>query len=261
MAQPFPRLVFAVLAFVGLSAAGLNPGARAASKEELEIARRITAAQMPLDKLPEAYRQKVTDIVDQSATVYSRSPATAFPCKPAVYHWLVDNPQCGFRAWKVLGTKCATVEKKEDGSYFGKDQAGSEFHVHTVFEEPGRRIWYAEGTAKATAVSSPVPVRAVLVLRYQEVKGVDGRIGIRHRAELFTQAEAKTTGLMGKLWGMSADVLATKAAEQVDLFFSGIAWYMSEHPEWTKTALQPTAATAAEEAKQVEMLFKTFERP
>jgi hypothetical protein len=255
MAQPFPRVVLAALAFASLSGMAL-----AGPKEELEIARRMTAAQIPLERIPETYRQKVTEVVDQAASVYSRSAATAFPCNPAVYFWLVDNPQCGFRAWKALGTKCAAVERKDDGSYLGKDAAGSEFRVHPVFEEPGRRIWYAEGMAKPTSISSPINVRAVLVLKYQEVKGVDGRIGVRHRAELFTQIESKSTGLMGKLWGMSADALAGKAAEQVDLFFSGISWYISEHPEWTKTTLQPTSTTSAEETKHIEGLFKELAR-
>jgi hypothetical protein len=233
--------------------------AGAAPPEEMEIARLITASQVPLEKLPEAYRQKVRDVLDQSTSIYSRSNVAAFPCKPAVYHWLVENPHWGFKAWKALGSKCATVELKDDGCFLGTDSSGSDFKLYTVYREPGRRIWYAEGMAKPTVLSPPVSVRAVLLLKYQEVKGIDGRIGIRQRAELFAQVDTKSAGLLAKLWGLSAEAITAKAVEQVDLFFSGMSWYITEHPAWAKTTLQPTNTTPVGEVKQIEAMLQEIE--
>jgi len=256
MRSLFPQSVPVFLLLLAVPAkAWANPS------EEMELARRITASQVPLEKLPEAFRQKVGDVLDQSASIYSRSAVTAFPCKPAVYHWLVENPHWGFRAWKALGSKCATVEMKDGGCFVGTDNSGSEFKVQTIYREPGRRIWYAEGMAKPTPLSAPVNVKAVLLLKYQEVQGVDGRIGIRQRAEMFAQVDTKAIGLLAKLWGVSGETVAAKAVEQVDLFFSGMSWYITEHPAWAKTTLQPMNGVRPEEVKQIEAMLREIGAP
>jgi hypothetical protein len=247
----FPRAMLACLVclFGAIDGRG-GPG------DEMEIARRITAAQVPIEKLPASHQKRVTDLLDQSSSIYSRGSSAAFPCAPAVYKWLVDNPHWGFRAWKALGSKCATLERNADGTFVGKDTTGSEFKLELLYNEAGRRIWYAEGMARPTPISTPLQVRAVLLLRFQEVTGVDGRVGVRQRAELFTQVDTKASSILGKLWGMSAESLNRKAVEQVDVFFSGMSWYISEHPDWAKTHLQPTKASQPEEARQLEELLR-----
>ena len=92
MLSHFPRASLACVVLLTF----LLPG-RADSIDEMEIARRITAAQVPIEKLPATHRQKVMELLDQSSSLYSRGSSAAFPCNPAVYHWLVDNPHWGFR--------------------------------------------------------------------------------------------------------------------------------------------------------------------
>ena len=79
MAHLFPRVVLATMAFVIFASF-----AAAAANDELELARRITAAQVPLEKLPEADRRNVAEILDKASSVYSRSSATAFPDRKSV---------------------------------------------------------------------------------------------------------------------------------------------------------------------------------
>jgi hypothetical protein len=236
---------------------GIAP-ARAERSEEDDMAAKVTAAQFPLEQVPAAYRAKVEVLLKQP-TAYCRGPIEAFPCQPQVYAWLLDNPHLGFRAWRALGVKCATVEQKPDGSFEGADPLGSELKFTEVLREPNRRVWYAEGQARPAPLAPSIALKVVLLLRHHEVVGADGRIGVRHRAELFAQFDAgRAAKFISKLWGLTTDTVAKKAAEQVELFFSGLAWYISEHPDWVNPTFKPTKKTTPQEIQQVQALVQVL---
>jgi hypothetical protein len=239
-------LVLCCLAAAGPARAGGPPG-------DPEVQRRLSAAQVPLERVAEGLRAKVADLIDH-APLYSKGPVESFPCQPAVYHWLLDHPHWGFKAWQALGATAATVERQPDGSFVGTDPQGSHLRWQTVLSEPGRRIWYVEGVGRAAPVLPGLTIKAVVLLRYQDVVGLDGRHGVRHRAELFAHYEGKTATVLARLSGMTVDGTAAKIVEQMELFFSGMAWYATEHPAWVRKVLQPKP----EERAQVEELYRVL---
>lgn len=231
-----------------------NRSVPAELSEAEEAAARITAAAFPYDQVPDALRAKVEAVLKQPTT-YARGPIEAFPCQPKVYAWLLDHPHQGFRAWKALGVKCAAVEQRGDGIFHGVDPLGSEMTCYEILREPNRRVWYAEGMAKPAPIGPSVPIRAVVLLRYHDVVGADGRLGVRHRAEVFAQYDAgRAAKLVSRLWGLSNETVTRKAAEQIEMFFSGLAWYISEHPEWPPTALKADKKTSARDLEQITLL-------
>lgn len=238
-----------------LASAALE-SAPAEMSESQEIAARISASTFPLEQVPEAFRAKVEGVLKQPTT-YARGPIEAFPCEPKVYAWLLDHPHHGFRAWKALGVKCATVEQRGEGVFHGVDPWGSEMTCHEILREPNRRAWFAEGTAKPAPIGPSVPIRAVVLIRYHDVVGADGRVGVRHRAEVFAQYDAgRAAKLVSRLWGLTNEAVTRKAAEQIELFFSGLAWYISEHPEWPPTALKPDKKASPRDVEQIALLMQ-----
>ena len=241
-------VAWALIAPANLRAEDENPIARA------------SAEQIPLEKISPGMRDKVAGLLKDHA-LYCRGPVEAFPCRPGVYQWLLDNPQWGFRAWRALGAQCATVEHKDDGWFVGVDPQGSELRWQTVLNEPGRRLCYVEGTGRLAPLTPTVTMKAVVFLRYQEVVGVDGRTGIRHRAELFAQFEERTVAWLAKLTGFTASSTAGKAMEQVELFFSGMAWYVSEHPIWAKRVFPANDAARPDEKQAMETFWRELAAP
>jgi hypothetical protein len=225
--------------------------------EEGNVLARAAAAHVPVDRIAPGMRDKVTALL-KDHSLYCRGKVEAFPCRPAVYEWLLDHPQWGFRAWRALGAQCATVEPKEDGWFVGVDPQGSELRWQTVLQEPGRRLWYVEGAGRLAHLTPAVSMKALVVLRYQEVVGIDGRIGIRHRAELFAQFEERTVAWLARLTGATADSSAGKAIDQVELFFSGMAWYVSEHPVWVKRVFPAIDAAPPEEKQALESFWREY---
>lgn len=243
---------------IGLAAVLTAPAGVRADDENLLA--RAAAAQVPVDRVAAGMRDKVAALLKDHA-LYCRGPVEAFPCRPGVYQWLLDHPQWGFRAWRALGAQCATVEHKEDGWFVGIDPQGSELRWQPVLQEPGRRLWYVEGIGRLAPLTPSVSMKALVSLRYQEVVGVDGRTGIRHRAEVFAQFEEKTIAWLARLTGATADGAAGKAIEQVELFFSGMAWYVSEHPVWAKRVFPPLDTARPEEKPALESFWRELAVP
>ena len=76
-----------------------------------------------------------------------------------------------------------------------------------------------------------VPVKAVVVLRHNEAKNADGAAVIQHRSELFVLTDSKTAAAFTKLMGQSAPKLAEQGLGQLQIFFSGLTWYLDRHPD------------------------------
>ncbi len=208
--------------------------------EKDSAARQTSAGQVPVEKLAEPLRGKVNFVL-QKGQLFQKGKSEAFPCTPEVYRWFLDSPDAALFAWKKLGATKASIHKQPDGCFLGSDGMGGELRWQQICSGPRSRIWYAEGSGRMGPLLPTMTIRAVVLLTFQEVQGVDGRPGIKHRLELF--AHHDTTPLFSRITGLTAEAAGKKAMEQMELFFSGMAWYTSEHVSWSKTTFAQWACT------------------
>lgn len=236
------------------------PAAAEAAKPAAALDQAAKAAEaIPLNKLPKSHQQRVSDILKKPA-IYRRGAPESFPCDPAVYQWLLDHPQHGVKAWQAVGAKCVAVEKNADGEFRGADANGSEVRWFPLLAENNRRIWYVEGGSRPFPFAPHLTVKAVLVMHFEEIQGPNGTPGIRQQTELFGQFDGKAAALLAKLWGTSVDVAAGNALEQVATFFSGMAWYLTEHPAWGRKVFNPADAADKLEAQQFDTLAPILDK-
>jgi hypothetical protein len=225
--------------------------------ESTQLARQMTAALVPVDQLKDPIRSQVVKVL-QKGQLFERGKPEAFPCKPAVYRWLLDSPDASLFAWQKLGATRAHIVRQADGSYYGSDGHGGELRWRLVATGPMTRIWYAEGSGSLGPLMPTITVRAVVLLTFNDTRGTDGRVGIRHRLDLF--AHYDTGPLIAKLTGMSAESTGRKVLQQIELFYSGMAWYASEHAPWTKKVYTQWAATDEGKAR-VQQLLAVLDQP
>jgi hypothetical protein len=194
------------------------------------------AAQVPFDSLPATVREGVRQIVERP-TVYSHGPLETFRCRPSLYFWFLDHPDRAVTVWRRLGAKCIGISDRGHGWFGWSDEQGSDLHWETVYRTSRLRIWYAEGQVRPAALLPLVPVRAVVLLHHQEGKTTSGKGTITHQAELFLYIDSKTAALVARLLGPSGPRMAEKCAEQMELFFSGLVWYLEQYPELAEPLL------------------------
>ena len=188
------------------------------------------AARVPLDEVPEDLRDRVRQVIERP-TLFSPGPAEAFAGRPAVYRWLLDHPDRAVLAWRRLGATCTDITERGAGCFVWKDGQGSEINWQTVHDSPSLRIWYAEGQMCPGLLLPAVPVKAVLLLRHGDRPDGPGRTLIFHQADVFLQTDSKTAALLAQLLGPSAPRLAEQGLGQVEVFFSGLVWYLDQHPD------------------------------
>jgi hypothetical protein len=258
MAGRFTSLVVGWWLLLLIASSAVAEAAKPTGHPILDQAAKAAVA-IPLNKLPKSHQQRVSDILNKPA-IYCRRAPESFPCDPAIYNWLLEHPQHGVKAWQAVGAKCVAVERKADGEFRGADASGSEVRWFLLLAENNRRIWYVEGGSRPFLFAPQLTVKAVLVMSYEEIQGPNGTPGIRQQTELFGQFDGKAATLLAKLWGTSVDAAVGNALEQVETFFSGMAWYLTEHPAWGRKVFNPTNAADKLEARQYETLAPLLEK-
>jgi hypothetical protein len=203
----------------------------------------VCADALPLKKIDAA--QPVTvpwDVLNERATaiakqmmerptVQARGPSETFTCTPKQYYWLLDNPDSAVTAWRRLGAKCVSIQKRGPGKFGYTDESGSDVTWETIHNGPGVRVWFAEGKVKASSVLPLIPVKALVILRHSEGKTSDGVVYIQHYAEVVIHTDSKAAAGVTKLMGQSAPRLAEQGLGQLQLFFSALSCYVGRHPE------------------------------
>src|SRR6266851_4118370 len=210
-------------------------------------------ASIPLDRLSPKVRDGVQRVLEE-ATISAHGPAEVFRARPSFYRWLLDHPDRAVQMWHRLGARCLTISDRGNGRFGWADGQGTDISWQTVSAVPGLQIWYAEGTATPGPVLPPVPLRAVVVLRYAESSALSplvregephGKTLMFHQAELYMQTDSQAAALITKLLGSSAPKLAEQCVGQMEMFFSALAWYVERHPERAQTLLSGLLPTGS----------------
>ena len=201
-----------------------------------DLPQRQALARVPLGELSAVWREKVEHVAKEP-TLYARGPAEAFAGQPLLYDWLLDHPDRGVAAWRRLGAKCTEITDSGSGVFIWKDGHGSEVRWQTLYKSKVLRVWFAEGHVRPGPLLPLIPVELVVLLRYGNRPDVPGRTLLFHQSDVFLRADSKTAVLITQFLGASAPRVAEQCLGQLEAFFSGLVWYLDQHPERTRTLL------------------------
>lgn len=188
-----------------------------------------SALPVSLDGVPRATRDAIEEVV-KKPTISATAPLEEFTSTAAMYLWLLDHPNRVSLAWQRLNVGAIDITAMRDGRFAWKDELGSELVWSTVAKNGEGRIWFAEGKVKPAVLLPKVPVKAVAVLRHGIRKNDLGEPMIRHQVEVFLQTDSKAAALVTRMFGETAPKMAEQGAEQLLMFFSGIARYVDRNP-------------------------------
>lgn len=195
-------------------------------------------AALPYEEMPAGVRERVRLTVEK-ATLAARGPVEVFACQPATYYYLVNHPDRAVAAWHRLGADCADITDRGNGRFGWTDGTGSDVSWETVHAGPQLRVWYAHGQVNPGLLLPTVPFQAVFVLRHAEGQDSAGRPLMRHQAELFLHSDSKTATVVARMLGPAAPRLAEQYLAQVEMFFSVLSAYLTQHPEMGPALLAP----------------------
>jgi hypothetical protein len=230
---------------VWLNGASATAQTGAAGKATADKTEQLKSAKaVPVDELPAKFRDGVRLCLDKPI-LFTRGPAEAFASRPDLYYWFLDHPDRAVIAWQRLGAKCVGINERGPGRFGWSDDQGSDLVWETVQRTPNLRVWYAEGKVRPAPLLPLVPVKAVVILRHVESQNAHGDTILHHQADMFLHTDSGAAALATKLLGATAPKFAEQCLGQLQLFFSGLSWYLTKHPERTEKLLtgnlMPTA--------------------
>ena len=195
------------------------------------------ANDLPLEKLDERQRQLAKLVLDKPA-FSAKGPSETFFCKPEQYQFILEHPDRAVGAWRKLGAKCVAIAAKGEQQFSWSDDQGSEVTWETIHRGQELHIWFAEGKVRPGALMPLVPLKALVVMRHKEQRNPDGATLVQHQADLYVQTDSKTAALMTRLLGPASQRLAEQGMGQLQLFFSGLSWYLDRHPDRAEELLR-----------------------
>jgi hypothetical protein len=197
---------------------------------------------VPWEELSPTTTATVKAILDRP-TVFAKGPAETFPCAPEQYYWLLDNPDRAVTAWRRLGAKCVSIQRRGQGKFGYVDEQGTDISWEIIHQSANVRIWYAEGKVKPSPVMPLVPVKVMIILHCNEGKTQDGTVVMQHQAEVVVHTDSKAAAAVTKMMGQSAPKLAEQGLSQLGLFFSALSYYLDRHPDRVDMLFRPEGAT------------------
>jgi hypothetical protein len=203
--------------------------------QDLTAQQRV-AGRVSLGELREGLRERVQKVLEQP-TVFGTGPAEAFGGRPELYTWLLNHPDGGVQAWRRLGAKCTEITPCTDGKFCWKDGRGSQIKWQCIQDSEHQRIWFAEGNIRPGLLLPSVPVQLVVLLRHGQRPEMSGRTLIFHQAYVFLLTDNRAAALITRVLGSSAPALAEQWLAQLEMFFSGLVWYLDQHPDRVQNLL------------------------
>jgi hypothetical protein len=235
----FPRFRAAVAPLcLALSAPALYAGEPRAALPHPGAAR--PAAVSVLDVVAPAYRELVSQVL-RKPTLTAKASEETFAAHPHVYDWLLEHPDRAALAWKRMRVPCVEIQDIGSGRFHWMDENGSDVTWLAVGRFADGIVWYATGKVKPATMLPTIPVKAVAVLRAPR-DAADPTTKVAHlrpSLSVYLHTDSRAANAILRVIGPAAPRMAEQAVEQLLLFFSGPARYISRHPERAPKLLAP----------------------
>lgn len=191
-----------------------------------------------VDVVSPAFKDAVTQVV-KAPTLSAKATEEGFTAHPKVYDWLVEHPDRTAVAWKRRQFPCIEIANLGNGKFGWTDEGGSELTWEPVGKFQDGVVWYATGKVKAAALMPMVPVKAVAVLSAPRVVDDTEAATIKPSLHVYILTDSRAANAILRMAGPAAPRAAEQGAEQLLMFFSGVARHLHQHPDEIEKLLGP----------------------
>jgi hypothetical protein len=217
--------VVGLLTFTG-SARPDHPAATVVVSSSSRIAPLYGMPHIPLDSLPADLRSRIQSVLEHPS-LSSKGPVETFNADAGTYRWLLEHPGVDVQLWRLLGARVTDITD-QGGTYHWNDGQGSDLHWRIVYRDSGTQAWFAEGKLKPALLVPASSFRAFVVLKYTTGKDLTDKPAVRHQVHFLLRCDSGAMALAARILGASAPRLAEQYLGQLQLFYGGLAWYLSQ---------------------------------
>jgi len=144
------------------------------------------------EKIPPLYRDKVRSVV-RFPTVYKKAPVPLFESDMLTHAFLLNDLPLASKLARSARISKYVVEQEPSGLAV-TDKAGVEGMLYPIYEEPGRRLFYAEGSCDVRFLPK-LSGKGVMEIAFKRTD--DGKV--ENRVKVWIKLDSKVFGVVGKL--------------------------------------------------------------
>ena len=149
-------------------------------------ARKAAMRELPLDKIDEADRQRVIEVLKHTS-VYRRLPTQVMRCDPELFQFVIDHPEVMANIWQLLGIEDIQLHRTSPTTFDADDGEGTRGQVEVLHRTHDTCLVYAGGSYDGPLFSQPITGNCVLMLRTAYSREPDGFYYITTRLDVFVQ--------------------------------------------------------------------------
>jgi hypothetical protein len=194
-----PRRTVLASGLASLAAALLPRRAAAALKDDADTsdrAREDAIRSLPLSELTAESRRKLMAVIERPS-IYRRMPQQSIDCDPALYLFLIRNPEVLVNIWQVMGISTMSAERRGPYDWKGNDGAGTLCDVELIYGTDDMHIVYGDGFYEGSLLKRKITGRCVVLLKSAYAQTENRRWQIGNRLDIFLQID-----------NLAADVIA-----------------------------------------------------
>jgi hypothetical protein len=154
---------------------------------------------IPLKSLPAEAQPKVAAVLNDTS-VFRRLPTQTIDCDPALFHFLIANPDVVVNIWRTMGVTNVSMDRFDAEHFRASDGDGTTCKAEFVFHSHDTHIIYGEGLYEGPMFPRPVRGQCVAVLKTAELRETNGRYYITARLDMFLHVDNTGVELLAKMF-------------------------------------------------------------
>jgi hypothetical protein len=154
---------------------------------------------IPLKNLPAEAQPKVATVLNDTS-IFRRLPTQTIDCDPALFHFLVANPDVVVNIWRTMGVTNVSMDRIDAEHFRASDGDGTTCRAEFVFHNHDTHIIYGEGLYDGPMFPRPIRGQCVAVLKTAEIRETNGRYYITARLDMFLHVDNTGVELLAKMF-------------------------------------------------------------
>ncbi len=163
---------------------------------------------IPMDQMAAEQRARVAHVIN-NVSIFRRMPVEVVDCEPALFHFLVCNPEVVVNMWHLMGVTNVTLDRLDATRFRCADGDGTTARGEFVFGNHDTQIIYAEGFYDGPLFPRTVRGKCVAVLKMASLRETNDRFYVTARLDTFLLVENIGVELVAKTFqgmvGRTAD--------------------------------------------------------
>jgi hypothetical protein len=205
----------------------LSPGSSSKESERRGL------AELPIDKLAPAQRQKAAAIVE-SLSLFRELPTLALEADPEVHQFFVNHPETAVSIWRAMKISKFEMTQTQPGIYAATDNNGTQGQIEVLYQDPHQVLVICDGVVHSPILPGDIRALTLLHLQTDFVKSKDDLIWSRNRLRMYVSFPSQAIEAAAKVVSPLGNLIIDRNLREVCLFVGMMSAAMSHQPGWVE---------------------------